>query len=271
VNDDEIYSERESEARATPGERSPPRDRIPPRTPMSSDDSDNSVVLAPDAHSKIVAYLGLRQFNQTGGAGTQMFIGLAVLVAVGGLVTFILWTIFAILFGYGRVSMFWCFVIYLLTVIPLLLWFESKTRPAYLSDRLDAEALDNDPLSTGDPTFNSTKSKLAQLIDIALWPARNLISSYRWIRGFKPGQQLAMFDSAASVIVQMLSVGGSIDVSKLAAQSKSQVILFKTLKWMEEHDLVGHATDNKRVWLSSPFRKELLSLGITAGPRGTIV
>lgn len=249
VNDDEIYNEQNQQ--------------------LPSNDSDQ-IVFAPDAHFKIVEHLKARQFNQTGGAGVQLFIGGATLFVIGGIVTFLLWTIFGILFGYGSVPMFWCFVIYLLVVISLLLWLESKTRPAYLSDRLDDETLDNDPLSTGDPVFTSGKDTLQQLTDLALFPARNLISSYRWIRGFKPGQQLAMFDSAASVVVQMLSVGGSIDISKLAAQSKSQVVLFTTLKWMEEHDIVGHASDNKRVWLSSQFRKELMSLGLTAGPHGTI-
>ena len=249
VNDDEVYNERNRQS--------------------STNDLDQ-VILAPDAHSKIVEHLKVRQFDQTGGAGVQLFIGGAVLVVVGGIMTFILWTIFGVLFGYGSVSMFWCFMIYLLIVISLLLWLESKTRPAYLSDRLYDDALDNDPLSTGDPVFTSGKDTLQQLTDLALFPARNLISAYRWIRGFNPGQQLAMFDSAANVIVQMLSVGGSIGVSKLVAQSKSQIVLFKTLKWMEEHDLVGHATDNKRIWLSSPFRKELMSLDITARSHGTI-
>src|SRR6185437_11239174 len=139
--------------------------------------------------------------------------GAAVCLGIGLGIAIVLEIVLSLLFGTTLIGFRGWFLVYLIVLIALLIRYEMRTRIEYVNDSLSAT--EPNPPIPEEVEPQNTGFQIAEFASIAVWGPRALIDGINGMRGRRKLAQIAVFDRAATLVVDLAKVQGGVDLKKL--------------------------------------------------------
>jgi len=148
------------------------------------------------------------------------------------------------------------FALVCLVVVPLLMWYERRTRGRFLEDEFSEGMGYTRPSSYGEYEMQKMRFSYVMYVETALLGPRLLWHVYDWARG-TPSVHQPVRTLAAEVAVELLDAGEGQPVKRLVHSGRSQAQVQWAIKYLESRDWVGVSRGRDRVWLCTPVRERL--------------
>lgn len=182
--------------------------------------------------------------------------GVVILFIVGVVFAFILSILSAILFDDGFGFRAWL-LIYLVALVPLLIWQERRTRGGFFTFAQPDVDLTRDRDNLGEYLLERSKSNATAIVEGFMWAPRAIFAGVRAIRGIRETGLDLVLPEAADLLTLLLSLDGGVKIKDLAPPGQDPMQLMPTLKWLDAHDYIGISTRGDRVWVSTFAKKRL--------------
>jgi MFS family permease len=198
--------------------------------------------------------LRIQDASSLAGSFGRVLMGLGVCLGAGFFLATILTFTFMALFDnpwLGWRGLFW---LYLLVLVPLIIWYERKSRADYLGDA--ALAADSEPSSFGEHRLNQLTLGVGVVSSILTWGPRALVDGFRGFRGLRTPRQHAAFDRASLLVVDLAKSEGGIEIKRLLHPPEDMQIFGMAVDLLDTHGWIGKAGDGKSLWLNSTFREK---------------
>src|SRR6185437_3275830 len=101
------------------------------------------------------------------------------------------------------------FGVYLLVLVPYLIWQERRSRDDYLSDAM--RSIDGEPLSRGEHELDMARLEIAIYATWLVWGPRAVVDGIRGMRGLRTATQHAVFDRAGALVVRLSKAAGRVE------------------------------------------------------------
>ena len=139
-------------------------------------------------------------------------------------------------------------------IVPLLMWYERRTRGEYLSEAVRGETSPYDASSYGEYQLQSAKMLSIGFTELALTGPRLL-----WAAIDRTGSaaDARVRTVAAQVAVELLDAGTGVAVCKLVRPDRPEVEVTAAVKYLAARDWVGLSSRRDRVWLTTPTRQRM--------------
>ncbi len=199
----------------------------------------------------------IQDMNSMAGSLGKLVIGggvcLGMGIVVASLITLCLYSLFATtLIGWWG----WLFL-YLLVLVPLLIWHERRSRGDYIADALLLG--DSTPSSRTQHELNRAGLQVAAYAAMLAWGPRALIDGIHALRGQRSMSQHVVFDRAALLVADLSQKDGGILIKQLLHAPEDMQVFGSAVDLLDTHGWIGKSTDGKSLWLSSTFRQKLRS------------
>ena len=205
---------------------------------------------ANDRHAQLRTMLLVQDAGSMAGSLGKLLLGLGWCFAVG-LVLALLLTLIIGWLGFRS----W-FLVYLLILVPLIIWIERNSREDYLGNA--AQGADPNPSSRGEYEMNRARVLTGLYASALVWGPRAMVDGFRGVRGGRTLSQMAVFDRAATLILDLAAVDGSLPVKAVMHPPEDMKTFGNAVDWSQRHDWIGRSTDGASFWLSSLGRKRLV-------------
>ena len=153
----------------------------------------------------------------------------------------------------GGLSWIAWFGVYLLVLIPLLVWHELRNRKDYVVASLHED----------EPSVVTDDVAKAQILSLLTWGPRQLLDGLGALRGRRSGDQNARFKRAAQAVLELGKYSGGVEIKLIMHPPENMPVFISALDWLDKHDYIGRSSDGERLWLSSIGRKKLTEKGVT--------
>ncbi|HSU69749.1 MAG TPA: hypothetical protein VLJ39_22890 [Tepidisphaeraceae bacterium] len=206
---------------------------------------------APDRQSQLRTLLLVQDASSLAGSLGSLLLGAAWCFGVGIVIASLLWFMLGNWLGWRA----W-FTIYVVLLVPLLIWLERRSREDYLGNAVGD--IDPNPSSRGEYEMNRGRLAVGMSASALVWGPRSMIDGFRGVRGRRTLTQRALFDRAATMIFDLARVDGSVPVKSIMHPPEDMKVFGSAVDWLERHDWIGKATNGDSFWLSSIGRKKLV-------------
>jgi hypothetical protein len=153
----------------------------------------------------------------------------------------------------GWTGWFW---LYVLVLVPLIIWYERK----YRRDHMLEAVLSVDPNQS--PWANSASSQMgllaAGVTSVLFWGPRGLVDGLRGMIGRRTVVQSAVIDRAVLLVPDLNAYPGRVEVKKLIHPPEEMQIFAQSVDMLDALDLIGKSKEGDSLWLSSTFRQKLV-------------
>lgn len=188
----------------------------------------------------------------------RLIMGLAVCLGAGFLFATILAIFIGLYFDKPWISWSGWFFIYLLVVVPLLIWHDRRTRGDYLLEA--AWSIESSP-GVAEESIHEFGALIENLTAWIFWGPRSLIEGMRGMRGLRTWQQHAVFDRAAILVLDLRKSQSGIEIKHLVHPPEDMKIFGLTVDVLDTFGWIGKSGDGKSLWLNSTFREKLPRVG----------
>lgn len=157
--------------------------------------------------------------------------------------------------GGGVLPGFWMTASLLAVVIvPVLMWYERRTRGEYLSDAVRGETSPYDASSYGEYQLQRAKMLSIGFTELALTGPRLL-----WTAIDRTGSagDASVRKVAAEVAVELLDAGSGVPVRQLVRPDRPAADVAAAVDYLAARDWVGLSSRRDRVWLTTPTRQQM--------------
>jgi hypothetical protein len=159
----------------------------------------------------------------------------------------------------GGGGLFMTFVIVSAFLVPLLMWYERRTRGEFLTDSVRGETSPFEASSYGE--FEMQRSRMAWYgyVEIALTGPRLLWEVIDQLRGSTPVDQ-ALRVIAAQVADELYEAGEGRSIGTLVREDRSIKVVWNAVHYLIRREWVDISSRKDRVWLASDVRERLARL-----------
>ena len=147
------------------------------------------------------------------------------------------------------------FLVYLLVLVPLLIWHERRSREDYFADSLGS--VDPSPSSRGEYEMNKAGIAVGMYAALLVWGPRALIDGLNGLRGRRTLGQQAVFDRATVLVLELAKVDGGVPIKELLNPPEDMQVFGSAVDMLDRHDCIGKSTDGRSLWLNSTYRRKL--------------
>jgi hypothetical protein len=205
--------------------------------------------------SEIARLIRLADATSLAGSLGKLLMGVGVCLMVGVFVATFICTILWRLFDHTVLSWSAWFWLYVLVLIPLIIWYERKFREDYVGEALGS--IDPKPSSYGEYRLNETTMFAGYASWAMLIGPRNLVDGFRGIMGRRSMLQNAVLGRAVRLVLDLLRAPGRVEIKQLIIPPENMRILTLSIDMLDSNDMIGKAADGAAVWLTSAFRDKL--------------
>jgi hypothetical protein len=149
------------------------------------------------------------------------------------------------------------FALACLLLVPLLMWYERRTRGEYFSDAVRGESSPLEASSYGEYELGKNRFLGVALTEFALLGPRLLWSVYDWARG-TPAVHQPVRLLAAGLVVELLDAGEGVPVKRLARPGRTLAEVQWAVRYLQSRDWVDTSARKDRVWLTTLTRERLV-------------
>jgi hypothetical protein len=151
------------------------------------------------------------------------------------------------------------FLLVAAVTIPLLMWYERRSRGEFFSDSMQGETSPYAASSYGEYKLQSTKLQWIAYVEIALTGPRLLWEAIDWLRGATPVDQ-ALRMTAADIVAELLDAGQGKPIRDLARPDRSARDVHRAVQYLVRRDWAGISSRKDRIWLASNVQERLARL-----------
>jgi hypothetical protein len=151
------------------------------------------------------------------------------------------------------------FVVVSAVLVPLLMWYERRTRGEFLTDSVRGETSPFEASSYGE--FEMQRSKMAWYgyVEVALTGPRLLWEVIDYLRGSTlVDQPLRLI--AAQIAVELFDAGEGRPIETLVREDRPARVAWIAIQYLLRREWVGISSRKDRVWLASDVRERLSRL-----------
>lgn len=148
-------------------------------------------------------------------------------------------------------------VIVTAVVLPLLMWFERRSRGEFFSDGVRGEPSPSQASSYGEYEMLSTRMSLLAYVELALTGPRLLWEAIDSMRGRTVGNA-ELRAAAAELVCELLDAGEGRQITQLVRPGRSAAHVQYVAKYLLRMEWVGMSSKRDRVWLASNVRERLV-------------
>jgi hypothetical protein len=145
-----------------------------------------------------------------------------------------------------------------LVLVPLLLWYERRTRGEFLTDAVRGETSPLDASSYGEYELQKAKMAWTAYVETALLGPRLLWHVYDWARGTPAADQPVRM-LAAELAVELYDANEGVQVKRLVHAGRSPTDVHLAIRYLASRQWVDTSRARDRVWLTSPTRERLVA------------
>ena len=151
-----------------------------------------------------------------------------------------------------------------LVLVPLLLWYERRTRGGFLNDAIQGETSPMQASSYGEYELQKSKMAWIAYTEAALLGPRLLWHVYDWARGTPAVHQPARV-AAAEIVVELFDAGGGVPIKRLVRPGRPLAEAHWSVKYLHSREWADVSAARDRVWLTTPTRERLIELFAASG------
>jgi hypothetical protein len=205
---------------------------------------------------EVTRIIRLADASSFAGSMGKMLLGLGVCIGAGIALAIIISSILYSLFGTTGIGLTGWFWLYLLIVVPLIIWYERKSRKDYVMDA--ATAVGTPSSSIGEFRLNQATLLTGAIAGIIVWGPRNLIDGIRGMLGRRTVLQNAVLERAVLIVLELNVESSRVEIKKLIVPPEDMTVFAQAIDMLLALDLAGRSTDGTSMWLISTFRKKLV-------------
>ena len=198
----------------------------------------------------------LQEATSLAGSVGRLLLGLAACVVMGVIAATLATSLFYVVAGTSLIGWKGWFGVYLIVLVPYLIWQERRSRDDYLTHAL--RSIDPEPSSRGEHELDRAGLQIAIYASWLVWGPRALIDGVRGMRGLRTATQHAVFDRAGALVVRLSKAPGRVEIKKLLNAPEDMRIFGSAVDLLDKHGWIGKASDGDSLWLNSTFRNKLL-------------
>lgn len=207
--------------------------------------------------TKANAMLRLQDAGSLAGSLGKLLMGAGVCFAVGLLFASFMTGILYALFGSSGIGWSGWFLVYLIVIVPLLIWQERRSRENYLENAIDR--VDPNPSSYGESRLNRISIWVGVVASWLVWGPRALIDGSRGIRGRHSMARQAVFERASLLVADLALSPGGVGIKQLLHPPEDMRAFGTAVDMLDTHGWIGKSSDGGSLWLSSTVRAKLAS------------
>ncbi|HEX4125215.1 MAG TPA: hypothetical protein VHY37_10855 [Tepidisphaeraceae bacterium] len=197
------------------------------------------------------------------GSMGKFLLGLGVCFIAGIFIATFIYAILDSLFGHTLLTWAGWFWLYVLVLVPLLVWYERRYRQDYL---LEATTSADSSSTTGEFRVNQFNLATSVISSLIVWGPRGLADGIRGMIGRRTVLQSAVLDRAVLLVLDLNCAPGGVDVKKLIHPPEDMHIFGQSVDMLDALDLIGRSKDGGNIWLISTFRQKLVDFNKSAPP-----
>lgn len=152
----------------------------------------------------------------------------------------------------GWVGWFW---VYILVMVPLIIWSERKYRRDYLT--APVALTDPAPSSIGEYQTDQFKQTANIVTGMVVWGPRKLVDGVHGVMQQRTPLQNAAFDRAAILVLDLYRADGGVEIRDLLHAPEDMQVFGLAVDKLEAFGWIGKASNGRSLWLSSTFRARL--------------
>jgi hypothetical protein len=184
----------------------------------------------------------------------RMVLGALVCLLVGMILASVLVAILAALLGGSILGWWGWYFVYLVALVPFLIWHERRTRPDYLADAM--VSIDPKPSSRGEWEANQFSALVATVVSILVWGPRSLIDGVRTIQSWRTGHS-AILRRAAAMVMKLRKTAGAVPLPSLLIVPEDMHLFGAAVDLLDEHGWIGRSSCGQSIWLDSRYREKV--------------
>jgi hypothetical protein len=197
----------------------------------------------------------LQDMNSMAGSLGKFIKGLGVCLGMGVVVASLITFCLNALFDTSLIGWSGWLLVFVVVLAPLLIWHERRSQADYLTDSV--LAADPKPSSRGEQELNKTGFQIAAYASLLVWGPRALLDGIRAMRGRWTVTQLAVFDRAAVLVVDLAKFQGGVAIKELLHAPEDMQTFGSAVDLLDTHGWIGKSSDGRSLWLNSTFRQKL--------------
>lgn len=215
----------------------------------------------PDKLDELRTLLQLQDSASMAGSMGKFLMGLGWCFVVGLIFATLMTGILDSLFGSSLIHWWGWMGVYILILVPLLIWHERRNRQDYLVNAVEGTDPAG-PSSRGEYEMNKARLTVGIYASMLVWGPRALLDGLRGVRGRRNVVQRALFQRAAVLVLDLSQYDGGIEVKHLIYPPEDMKVFGAAVDWLDAHDWIGQATAGGSMWLSTIGRKKLVERGL---------
>jgi hypothetical protein len=204
---------------------------------------------------EVARIIRLSDASSFAGSMGKLFLGVGVCLAAGFLLATVIVAILWNLFGTTLIGWTGWFLLYLLVLVPAIIWYERKFRENYILDA--AVSSDPSPSSRGEFEIINFNILTGAVSSLMVWGPRGLVDGIRGILGRRTVFQNAVLDRAVLLVLDLNVSSNRVEIKKLIIPPEDMKIFAQAVDMLLALDLAGRSTDGTSLWLISTFRQKL--------------
>jgi hypothetical protein len=204
---------------------------------------------------EVARIIRLSDASSFAGSMGKLLLGLCVCVAAGFLLATAIVAILWNLFGTTLIGWTGWFLLYVLVLVPAIIWYERKFRENYILDA--AVSADPSPSSRGEFRLNNFNILTGAVSSLMVWGPRGLVDGIRGMFGRRTVFQNAVLDRAVLLVLDLNVSSNRVEIKKLIIPPEDMKIFAQAVDMLLALDLAGRSTDGTSLWLISTFRQKL--------------
>jgi len=215
-------------------------------------DSDETTAL----YHEIRSMLRLADATSMAGSLGRFVMGIGVCIGMGVVVASIITACLVAIANTSLVGWTGWFLVYLVVLVPWLIWHERRSREDYLTEAV--RGIDPSPSSRGEYELNRAGLAVGAYASLLVWGPRALVDGLRGLRGHRSLTQEAVFDRATGLVLDLAQVDGGVPIKELLIPPENMQVFASAVDILDRHDFIGKSTDGRSLWLNSRYRQKLM-------------
>lgn len=146
------------------------------------------------------------------------------------------------------------FLVFDVTLIPLLMWFEGKTPRSYFNAAASSSVID--PSSYGEYRLARSRLEIAAYAGMLAWGPRSLVGGLRSLRHCRQATPQSV-SRAARLVIELAKMPHGVPVKTLMEKHESMPNFGAAVDLLDDYGWIGRASDSTTIWLDSTYRRKL--------------
>ncbi|HZK79480.1 MAG TPA: hypothetical protein VFC46_00395, partial [Humisphaera sp.] len=162
---------------------------------------------------QVQAMIRVQEASSLAGSVGRLLLGLGACFLMGFIAATLATSCLFTVFGRSYIGWSGWFALYVIVLVPFLIWHERRSRQEYLTDAM--RSLDSNPSSRGEYEMDQAGLQVALYASWLTFGPRALIDGVRGMRGLRTSAQHAVLDRAATLVVSLFKSGAGVEIKQL--------------------------------------------------------